>query len=75
MKLLKRFLLRLYIFIFPLVLVAQEGANKVEMADAMRSNGKIYVVVAILASVFLGLAFYLLSLEKRVRKFEKDQDG
>ena len=30
-------------------------ANNVEMADIMRSNGKIYVVVAVLAVIFIGL--------------------
>jgi len=47
------------------------GQN-VEMADVMRANGKIYVVVAVLATVFLGIIIYLISQENRLRKIEKE---
>ena len=46
-------------------------ANSVEMADLMRSNGKIYVVVAILAIIFVGLMAYLYRIDLRVKKLEK----
>ena len=45
----------------------------VEMADLLRSSGKIYVVIAIIATVFIGLAFYLFWMDRRLRKIEKDQ--
>lgn len=44
-----------------------------EMADVMRSNGKIYVVVSVLTLIFIGLAFYLFSIDKKVRKLEKEE--
>ncbi len=53
--------------LFPLLVQAQ---NKPEMADLMRSNGKIYVVVAVLALVFLGIAAFLLYIEKKVNKID-----
>lgn len=43
----------------------------VEMADIMRSNGKIYVVVSIMAVSVLGLLFYLMSLDRKISKIEK----
>ena len=43
----------------------------VEMADTMRAEGKIYVVVAVLSTVFVGLAAYLFFLDRRVSKLEK----
>jgi len=46
-------------------------ANNVEMADIMRSNGKIYVVVAVLAVIFIGLMGYLYRIDQRVKKLEK----
>lgn len=46
-------------------------AEDIEMADAMRANGKIFVVVGVLALVFIGLAIYLLQLDRRVRKLEE----
>ncbi len=46
-------------------------SQEVEMADVMRSNGKIYVVVAVMAIVFLGIAFFLFYLDSRIKKIEK----
>lgn len=50
---------------------AQEAVEtRPEMADVMRSNGKIYVVVAIVVMIFLGIIFYLLHIERKVKKLE-----
>jgi CcmD family protein len=61
-----------YIFALLLVLdtVSLSAQGKVEMADAMRADGKIYVVVAIIAIVLFGLFFYLLLLDRKVKKLE-----
>jgi CcmD family protein len=45
--------------------------DDVEMADLMRSNGKIYVVVAVMTIVFVGLFIYLITLNKKVEQLEK----
>jgi hypothetical protein len=50
--------------------IAQQN-NVVEMADVMRSNGKIYVVVAVLATIFIGLMFFLIRIDKKVQKLEE----
>ncbi len=42
-----------------------ETGEHVEMADAMRSNGKIYVVVGIILIVLAGLILYLFLLDKK----------
>jgi hypothetical protein len=42
-----------------------------EMADGMRSEGKIYVVVAIILIVLSGLIVYLFTLDKKVSKLEE----
>ena len=39
-------------------------------ADFLRSIGKMYVVVAVIVVVFLGLAFYLWSLDRRLTSIE-----
>jgi len=49
------------------LLFAQE---EVPMADGMRSEGKIYVVVAIALVILLGLVGYLFLLDKKVSKVE-----
>lgn len=43
-----------------------------EMADTMRSNGKIYVVVAILATIFAGIFAYLIHIDRKIAKLERD---
>ncbi len=47
-------------------------ASSVEMADVMRANGKIYVVVSVLAIIFLGLISYLLMLDRKLSRIEKE---
>lgn len=47
-------------------------SSKVEMADVMRQNGKIYVVVAVILLVFSGLIAYLFRIDRKVRHLEKE---
>jgi len=49
---------------------AQQSSN-VEMADVMRSSGKIYVVIGVICIVFIGLAIYLFTIDRRLKKIEK----
>ena len=46
-------------------------AEEPEMADIMRSNGKIYVVVAVIATIFIGQMIYLIRIDKKVQKLEE----
>jgi hypothetical protein len=55
-----------------LMLSTLAGAQEPDMADAMRSNGKIYVVVLVLATIFAGIIIYLLTLDRKISKFEKN---
>lgn len=41
-----------------------------EQADFMRSTGKIYVVVAVILVILLGLCFYLIRMDKNLTKLE-----
>jgi CcmD family protein len=75
-KFLKIFTLFIAAICFAFAVDAQTAdamVNKpVEMADTMRSNGKIYVVVAVLTIIFLGIILYILRLEKRIKQLEKN---
>lgn len=66
---------RLYKTLIAVLLVLSQitatAQQPVEMADAMRTEGKIYVVVAIIAIVLIGLIFYLFTIERKVKKLEK----
>ncbi len=43
----------------------------VSMADVMRSDGKIYVVVIILLLILIALFFYLFRLDNKINKLNK----
>lgn len=49
---------------------AQEGVP--EMADLMRSSGKIWVVVAVLAVIFAGIFAYLIRLDRKITRLERE---
>ena len=69
-NLLKSVFLLLLIFI-PILAIAQGVAQPVEMADALRSSGKIYVVVIVLSIIFIGIIIYLFSIDRKLTKLEK----
>ena len=48
------------------------NAQSIEMADTMRSEGKIYVVVAVLCVILMVLIIYLISIDRKVSKLEKE---
>ena len=54
-------------------LFAQAQENSPEMADAMRADGKIYVVVLVLATIFAGIIAYLVRLDRKMTKLEKNK--
>ncbi|HEX5000855.1 MAG TPA: hypothetical protein VFW78_00015 [Bacteroidia bacterium] len=57
--------------VISLVTTAAAQSTEVEMADVMRSNGKIYVVVTVAAIVLTGIFVYLIRLERKVSAIEK----
>jgi len=59
--------------IFLLLMTASAAQAETEMADTMRSNGKIYVVVTVLATIFAGLFVYLIMLDRKISKLEKEK--
>ena len=55
--------------LMPVLTMAQD----VEMADMLHENGKIYVVVGVIAIIFVGLVVYLVSIDRRLTKMEKEE--
>ena len=47
------------------------GQQDVPMADNLRSEGKIYVVLIMVLIVLAGLILYLFMMDKKVKKLEK----
>jgi bacteriorhodopsin len=54
------------------IINAQEETG---MADTMRSNGRIYVVVAVMLTILAGLIIYLVRVDRKVSKLEKENQA
>ena len=65
-----------FIFLFGTIslnLFAQADVNsEVTMADQMRADGKIWVVVGVIALIFAGIITYLVRLDSKLTKVEKE---
>ena len=46
---------------------------QVEMADAFRSDGKIYVVVLVVLIILVGIFFYLFRIEGKIKDLNKNK--
>jgi CcmD family protein len=67
MKTIRKYLLLLFA---AFSVVTAQAQSQVEMADVMRSEGKIYVVVGVILIVLVGLFIYLFTLDRKVKKLE-----
>jgi len=69
----KKWILILFYNVIAYSVMAQQGDNEaIEMADALRASGKIYVVVLVVTVILSGLILYLIKLDKKVSKLEKE---
>lgn len=66
-------LFSIILMLLSFVAVKAQNGEAVEMADVMRSSGKIYVVIGTIVIVFAGLAFYLFNIDRRLKKIEKEK--
>lgn len=67
---LKKILLLSALLMTSVLCFAQE--KEVEMADTMRSNGRIYVVVAVVLTILAGLILYVVKLDRKISRLEKE---
>ena len=61
--------------ILVLLLAVVTSQAQTEMADTMRSNGKIYVVVVVLATIFAGIFTCLVVLDRKIGRMEKENQS
>lgn len=70
-----KFISTLFFILLSFVLKAQESVTtQPEMADAMRESGKIYVVVGVIAIIFIGIIVYIISMDSRLSRLEKEKE-
>lgn len=50
-----------------------QSAQGPEMADLMRSNGKIYIVVAVCLTILIGLFLYAWTIDRKISRLEKEK--
>lgn len=55
------------------LLVTTTAWGQTETESLFRQSGKIYVVVAILSVIFLGIIIYLVALDRRINRLEKQK--
>ncbi len=70
----KKIILSLLLVINGLMCSFAQSNTGVEMATGLRSSGKIYVVVAVLVVLFLGLVVYLVTIDRKISRLEKRQE-
>lgn len=58
--------------LLPVCLMSQP--SEPQMADTFRSEGKIYVVIAVLSIIFVCLIAYLIYIDIKVKKLEKSKN-
>jgi uncharacterized membrane protein len=49
------------------------NAQSVENTNVMQQNGRIYVVVAVVVTILIGLFIYVWSLDRKIRKMEENK--
>lgn len=65
---------KLSIIFFSMVMLLNNSfaqRPEAEMADGLRSDGKIWVVIGVIVILFAGLFVYLINTDRRLRRIEK----
>lgn len=62
--------MRAILFLLLTIVQLSAFSQEIEMADQMRAEGKIYVVVTVVLTILIGLLFYLFSLDRKLKKLE-----
>ena len=60
------------VFGFVVMSILAMAQDEVEMADAIRSSGKIYVILAIVLIVLFGMIAYLFMLDRKISRLERE---
>ncbi len=70
-NLVKKIALSLMMLFVSASVFAQDNAP-IEMATGLYQSGKIYVVVIVMAIIFIGITVYLIMLDRKISKLEKE---
>ena len=62
----------LYILTGLLLSIITTANAQTENPDFMRSTGKIYVVIAVLCVIFIGIVLFLINLDRKITRLENE---
>ena len=71
MRNLKYLLTSMLLFACSIITFAQE-VKQSGFGGMMRSNGRIYVVVAVMLTILAGLILYMVRIDRKISKLEKE---
>lgn len=57
----------------PSLCAAQSAEAAPEMADGLRADGKIWIVVVVLATIFAGIIATLIRTDRKLKRLERDR--
>lgn len=74
MKTLKKYTLSLLAILWLALGIPAFAQNptEIEMADQLRADGKIYVVVAVLTVILIGIFIFLFLLDRKMNRLERE---
>lgn len=64
-------LITLFLLLTCMQTFAQNTGGQSVIGETMRSNGRIYVVIAVILLILAGLILYLVRLDKKMSRLEK----
>ena len=70
----KKFLLTLAVFTTACLATAQAQDTANNMGDMLMGHGKFIAVIVVLTIILLGLAVFLVSMDRRISQLEKESD-
>lgn len=73
MNKLKALFVSIVLLILTQTVFADNAVNDHENASLLHQNGQIYLVVLVLLTIFAGIIYYLIRLEKKLNKLEKNK--
>ena len=73
MRKLKLIVMLLVLICFSIITNAQDGSKESGVGEFMRSNQRSYVVIAVLLTILAGIILYLVRLERKISKLEKER--
>jgi hypothetical protein len=68
-----RTIIPFFIFLLSSIVVQAQEGSKTGFGETMRSSGRIYVVIAVILTILFGLILYLIRLDRKMSKMEKEQ--